>query len=142
MARPTKLDKETLNIICRAMEVGATRKIAAQAAGIHVATLYSWLSMGREGNEQFIEFYERVKKAEGLCALRDLAIITRASETDWRAAGWRLERRFGYTVNQPPKEEVINEAVDLDVNGLLSELSRTNDLIEKLKGPKIDIHEE
>ena len=43
MARPSKFDKEKLDLICKAVEVGATRKLAAMAAGIDVSTLYAWL---------------------------------------------------------------------------------------------------
>ena len=145
MGRPTKFDAEKLDLICRAIEVGATRKIAAYAAGIDVSTLYAWLSKGRNSNDQndvFKEFSDRIKTAEGMSALRDLSIITRASETDWRAAAWRLERRHGYTVNH----QIINESVDidpheLDVNELMQQIKDTNNLISKLDGPKIDINE-
>jgi transposase-like protein len=143
MARPTKLDREKMDIICRAMEIGATRKMAAQAAGVHVATLYAWLAKGKENDSgPFYEFHDRFKKAEALCACHDLTIISRAAQDDWRAAAWRLERRFGYTIAPQPQEEITLDASELDVKSLLNEIKSTNELIEKFSGPIIDVDEE
>ena len=144
MSRPSLFDEQKMDLICKAVEVGATRKIAAEAAGISVATLYAWLAKGRntnDPNDVFFKFLERIKKANSICALRDLSIITRASETDWRAAAWRLERRHGYIVGQPTKEEESIDAVELDVNSLIDELNATKDLIASFSGPTIDINE-
>ncbi len=144
MARPSKFDKEKLDLICKAVEVGATRKLAAMAAGIDVSTLYAWLQKGRNSTDEnclFKEFSDRIKKAEGFSALRDLSIITAASETDWRAAAWRLERRHGYVVGQSHQIEAPIEANELDIKTLMEEIKESDKLISKLSGPVIDLEE-
>lgn len=144
MARPSKFEKEKLDLICKAVEVGATRKLAAMAAGIDVSTLYAWLQKGRNSTDPnclFKEFSDNIKKAEGFSALRDLYIITAASENDWRAAAWRLERRHGYVVGQSHQIEAPVEANELDIKTLMEEIKESDKLISKLSGPVIDLEE-
>lgn len=143
MGRPTKLDQDVIDIVCKAMEIGATRRIAAQAAGVHIATLFAWLAKGKEQETGiYRDFYDKVKKAEGMCCLRDLSIITKASIEDWRASAWRLERRYGYTVHQQPQIEVHIDADNISVTQLLGELAATEAKISQLTGPIIDLDEE
>jgi transposase len=144
MGRPSKFEKEKLDLICKAIEVGATRKLAAMAAGIDVSTLYAWLQKGRNSTNpkcHFKEFSERIKKAEGFSALRDLSIITAASENDWRAAAWRLERRHGYIIGQNHKIEAPVEAEELDIATLIDEIKESDKLLLRLNGPVIDLEE-
>jgi len=142
MGRPSKFDRNKMDMICKAMEVGATRSLAAQAAGVHVATLYAWLAKGREAEDgDFREFHDRIKKSEAMCALRDLSIVTAASQNDWRASAWRLERRFGYQIGAPPKEEHALDAVELDVPTLLKQLAETEEMVRTFSGPVIDVNE-
>ena len=133
-----------MDIICKAMEIGATRNIAAQAAGINVGSLFGWLARGREAKSGlYFEFFKRFKKAEGMCCLRDLSIIQRASlDGDWKASAWRLERRFGYTVHQNPAIEVHIDADNVSVTQLLGELRATEAQIGTMTGPVIDLDEE
>ena len=144
MARPSKLDQQRMDLICKSMEIGATFKIAAQVAGIHVATLFAWMAKGREANSgRFREFYDRVKKAEGMCAVRDLSIITRASETDWRAAAWRLERRFNFTVHgETTTDQNLIDPSELNVKILIERIKESDSLVKQLTGPVIDLDEE
>ena len=144
MARPTKLDQQRMDLICKSMEVGATFKIAAQVAGVHVSTVFAWMAKGREAKSgRFKEFHERVKKSEAMCAVRDLSIVTRASETDWRAAAWRLERRFGYTVNSDIQDTNISlNPEELNVKVLMEEIKESDKIVRQLTGPIIDLDEE
>ena len=144
MARPSKLDRHRMDLICKSMEVGATFKIASQVAGVHVSTVFAWMAKGREAKSgRFKEFHDRVKKSEGMCAVRDLSIITRASETDWRAAAWRLERRFNFTVLGEATN--ITEAInpeELNVKILIEQIKESDKLVRQLTGPVIDLDEE
>lgn len=144
MARPTKFDSQKMELICKAMEIGATRRIAAHAAGVHVATLYAWLAKGREAaTGPFREFYDAFQKAEAMCALRDLSLITRAAETSWQAAAWRLERRHpsGYGRSIEKEEDISLTASELDIATLIKELKETNEIVSKFTGPTIDVNE-
>ena len=63
MARPEKINPQTVDVICKALEMGAKRDAAAHVAGIHVATLYAWISRGKEESEGlYHELSERIKK--------------------------------------------------------------------------------
>jgi hypothetical protein len=65
MARPTKLTDEVQKQIVRAIAAGAYGEVAAEAAGIHKATLYRWLAKGRRTKRgKLCEFCDAIKKAQ------------------------------------------------------------------------------
>lgn len=98
MARPTKLTKQVKAKILEALKLGATREHAAAYAGIASRTFYNWMSQGK-GDEKgpYLQFFHDVKKAEGENTVAMLGIVKAASQTDWKAAAWCLERCRGYT---------------------------------------------
>jgi AcrR family transcriptional regulator len=87
------------SIIQKATEVGKFVKLgmtmtdSARAAGVNPRTLYSWLEKadkGQDGYEKIRDVLE-TDRAIGQAVL--VQRIAKASEHDWRAAGWMLERR-------------------------------------------------
>jgi len=108
-----------------AVAMGATYQIACQYAGISQGTMYRWLNkaekilerldrefshnehngQGQNGQDidpvvteeevVYLDFYMRLKQAEGEAVLGWLAVIKKAAEEDgkWQAATWMLERR-------------------------------------------------
>ncbi len=64
MGRPSKLDDLTAKRILNAAEAGVSRRSAAEAARVDPATLFRWLAQGRDGEEPFCEFRERLLAAE------------------------------------------------------------------------------
>ncbi|MGI8923087.1 MAG: hypothetical protein ACR2HJ_03445 [Fimbriimonadales bacterium] len=99
LGRPSKLTAAVTKDISQAIMVGASRDLAAQYGGINRATFYEWLRLGREAEERdeenlYLDFLLAVEFAEAAQVVNDLTLISLASETDWRAAAWRLERRF------------------------------------------------
>lgn len=107
IGRPPKIDSVTTSTIERAIKAGNYIETAAAAAGVSRSTLYEWLRVGArekaliEKGEtpskeyaEYVSFSDIVKKAIGYSEVRDVAIIASASETQWQAAAWRLERRF------------------------------------------------
>ena len=96
MARPTKLTAETQKKIIEALRVGATYELASGYGGIAYNTFNEWMKKGEAANTgAFREFYDAVKKAEGLAAVGWLAKIeTAANDGAWQAAAWKLERRY------------------------------------------------
>lgn len=60
--------------------------LATAAAGVGRSTFYKWLEDPK--------FAEQVEAAQARSAVPLLARITSASETQWQAAAWILERRW------------------------------------------------
>lgn len=85
--RPSKATIDNQGIICQAIASGAPRRLAAQAVGMHEATLYRHLANNHE-------FREQVEKAEGQFVARNVALIQKAAIETWTAAAWLLERRY------------------------------------------------
>jgi len=101
--RKTKLTEERFKQIVNLVKVGNFASVAASAAGISEATYYGWLKRGREEGEAlkegesgsiFFEFLEAIKKAEGQAEARSIMRIQTASEENWTAAAWYLERKY------------------------------------------------
>ena len=133
--RPTKFTQSTRDTIIGAIRAGNYPDAAALYAGIDVRTFYRWMSRGEleepgeagEAGEAeeggYRQFYQGVKRAEGVAEVGKLSIISRAAmgspveyvmnkageltydkegrpivsreEKDpiWTAAAWQLERR-------------------------------------------------
>ena len=96
--RPSKLTPEVTKRICQAVKLGATYKLAAQAAGVSEKTFCVWMARGREGgpgSAKFVEFLQAIKDSEGEGAETCLAVIRKAAlDGIWTAAAWLLERRY------------------------------------------------
>ena len=98
MGRPTKLTSEVEARIVKALKAGNRLSTAARFAGIHPATLHRWLQRGAtEGTNPaeapYREFAAQVDQAIAEAEVRDVTTISKATETDWRAAAWRLAHR-------------------------------------------------
>lgn len=87
MGRPTKYRREIVDAIIAAIEAGATYDLAAAAAGISTDTLGRW-------RKEKPLFAELMREAEGKGAVKLLRVIDTAAVDDWRAAAWKLERRY------------------------------------------------
>lgn len=106
MAPPTKLDDEMIERICQALRVGAYIETAAAHCGISKQSYYTWSRRGAEERERiadgsrprkkeavYVRMLDAVERAMADSELRDLATITAASQTQWQAAAWKLERK-------------------------------------------------
>lgn len=94
MARPTKLTPELQAKIAGAIAAGNYQETACELAGIHPSTFYLWMARGEGGRKPYSEFFEAIKKAEAAAEAKRIQQITKASDTDWKAAAWYLERRY------------------------------------------------
>jgi transposase len=99
--RPVKLTPAIQKNLVESIGVGAAYEDACNYTGISYQTFRNWMKAGEEAflrgdpTGQFFEFFEAIKKAEGRNVLRCMVKIERAaSEGDWRAAAWKLERRY------------------------------------------------
>lgn len=93
--RPEKLTPEVQQKIVDAIRMGAYIETAAAYAGINKSTLYDWMKRGaRAKSGKYKEFSNAIEKALAESEMRDLAVIAKASQENWQAAAWRLERKF------------------------------------------------
>lgn len=119
--RPDKLTEERARKIVNLIASGSYVETAAAACGVSKNTLYDWLKRGaRAPHGKFKKFADDVAEAAAKAEARDVLVIDRAAsghdvvrttrkiekgivveetttttrEFDWRAAAWRLERKF------------------------------------------------
>ena len=95
MARPTKFIPEVTDTILKALQIGATYKDAAEAAGVDYDTYNEWIKAGKAAKSgRFYEFSEAVRKSEAQARLNYLSTIAQAAaKGDWKAAEAFLKRR-------------------------------------------------
>jgi hypothetical protein len=105
------------------LRAGNYLHIAAKAAGISLSTFKVWMQRGKEGEEPWTTLKAEVEKARAEGQVRNVAIIAKAAESDWRAAVWLLERgspelwgavsvRVRSDAEPPPDQEVLEAEVD------------------------------
>jgi len=117
MGRPTKLTPETQKRFIDGLRLGLTYKLAASYAGVSMSTFSLWMQKG----------------AEGLCAAQHMGRITKAAEGgQWQAAGWVMERRYGYSQRQ----EVKVGAADDSLEGAEDLIAKVAEVAEALKAGK------
>lgn len=93
--RKTRLTPERQQKIVNAIRAGAYVETAAAAAGINKVTLYRWLKRGNKyPGTIYAEFVEAVHEATAQAEMRDVLAVSKAAAEDWRAAAWRLERKY------------------------------------------------
>ncbi len=90
--RPTDCTPETTAIIVAALERGLSITSACAAADIVPSTYHHWQSRAGDG-PPYSDFKEATTRArsKGVSSLEE--VVLKATETDWRAAAWALERR-------------------------------------------------
>lgn len=93
--RPTKLTPELTESICKFLRVGNYIETVCAYHSISKTTLYEWMKLGNSEDEGLHRnFLNAVGQAMAEAEMRDVQIIQKASETDWKASAWRLERKF------------------------------------------------
>ena len=95
MTRPTKLTLDIQKKIVELIEEGQFAETTANCVGITERTYYNWIQRGK--NEEcgpYFQFFQAIEQASAKSEVEALDIIWKASERDWRAAAWYLERRF------------------------------------------------
>jgi|TARA_R100000084_G_C4641201_1_gene143950 hypothetical protein len=102
MGRPTKLNPKTQTKFIQGLKLGLTYELAASYAGVDRTTIFNWMRRGKEDEDGiYFDFFNAVKQSEGLCAAQCMTRIIRAAENgQWQAAGWIMERRYGYSAKQ------------------------------------------
>lgn len=95
MPTPTKFTAANRQKILEALQVGASRNVAAAVAGIDAGTLSRWLDKGKSASAEsnWARFLAEVTQAEAQPKMRALGVIYRAME-DRPDLAWKfIERR-------------------------------------------------
>src|SRR4029453_7039047 len=82
--------------LSHAILVGSPYELAAKYAGLSKDTFDRWrkaMPTAKPGTP-LAELRDRLHWAEGRAALGGLALINKAAQVDWRAAGWLLSHRY------------------------------------------------
>jgi hypothetical protein len=94
--RPSSFTEAKAKRIVAAIRRGLPFKLAAAAGGVSYNTFVRWRNEGSNPNapRYLREFCHQVRTAEAKAAQRFLSLIEAASERNWQAAAWMLERRY------------------------------------------------
>jgi len=104
--RKTKLTPELIEKICALVRTNNYIETAAAYNNVSKETLYAWLRRGqRQRHSIYGEFSDAVGKALAQGEIFDVSRITSAALTgNWKAAAWRLERKFRERWGPPAME--------------------------------------
>lgn len=110
---PYKLTPEVHERIVEVFAVGGTGKMAAGCAGISYMTLARWIQAGEssEGDTPERKLCEAIKKAEAECFRNALQKIIDASDKNWTAAAWLLERKLSDEFGKKIEVKGLSESV-------------------------------
>lgn len=77
------------------IKLGNYNTVVCQYLGIHESTWYKWLQEGRDAKRGIKkEFFDTIKKAESHAEIRNVQVIQNATNENWQASAWYLERKF------------------------------------------------
>ena len=135
------IDSNKTKNFASAIRQGCTYEAGASAIGVSVMTVYHWLRLGKKAtrkNDKYLKFLKAVKKAEHERQQYLLAQILEASNKDWKAAAWLLERRDGFRKDAVWKEEPEEETTKKDQPSTPLELfvSQAEDLRDAIQQAK------
>jgi hypothetical protein len=85
--------------ICRALEIGVTLQIAANAAGVSSIRVNRWVQRGRKGTEPYASFVSAVSRARSK-AISNLTERALGGGKGAANAEWLYLHRYG-----PPQDE-------------------------------------
>ena len=93
--RPSKLTPDVSKRIIDSVRAGNYLETSAAFAGVSKVTLFNWMKRGNaQKTGKYREFLTSIEKALAEAEMRDVQTISKASEKNWQAAAWRLERKF------------------------------------------------
>ncbi len=95
--RPSKLTPELQAEIILLLKAGNFVETTCDVVGINKSTFYDWIKKGEQSNHprnKYKIFQKAVEQAMAWSEARDVALIAKHSENDWKASKWRLSRRY------------------------------------------------
>lgn len=95
VGRKTKLNEELIKEAESLLRAGNYTMTVCDYLGIHKSTFYKWLAEGEHAKSGLKkELFDAIKKAEATAEIRNVNIVQKAAEDDWKAAMTYLERKF------------------------------------------------
>jgi hypothetical protein len=105
--RPLTLSQQVIDDLVAGIRVGLSTNAAAARANVPDTTLRHWLAVGEQHPDSIHgELVRAMANARATGELVLLAKIQRASESDWKAAAWILERRHPESYARVNRHEV------------------------------------
>lgn len=93
--RKSKLTKELIAESSQLIRAGNYAQTVCDYLGIHKSTWYKWMVEGEVAKSGLKrEFFDSIKKAEATAEIRNVNIVQKAAEDDWKAAMSYLARKF------------------------------------------------
>ncbi len=134
--RKPKLTFAVQERIIGLVRAGNYLETAAGVCGIHRTTLFRWLEKGeKQTRGKYHEFCLAVRQAQSECVARNQMMISKAAQTDWKAAAWYLERaapqRYGKQYKAGSRETAEQMLAHLEAT---LERSKFVDVLRSLQG--------
>ena len=136
--KPSTLTPEVQERIVKVIRKGNYFETAVAYAGVPRSTFYDWLRRGREERdrvskdarlrvrqteEKFVNFSIAVEQALAESEMDSLDIIVKASDNNWQASAWRLERRFPDRWGRKVQQQVEHSG-SVDITKRAEEIDR------------------
>jgi len=120
MGRRTKLTPELGAEIVKSVRCGIDIESSCAREGVGRRTLYDWIKRAETGEEPFLSFATEMEAAQAEVMARITVNLIKASEEDWKAGAWLLERRKG-SVYAPPKQRFEHDVIAKEVDDMSEE---------------------
>lgn len=125
VGRRCRLTPAVQEKVLTAIRAGTYLEVAARYAGIGRSTLYSWLDRGRKARSgQFLEFLDAVEGAIAQAEVQAVERISAASQTDWKAAAWLLERGPAHQRWRPSLQVKLGDLSDAEIQAALDAVAQ------------------
>jgi hypothetical protein len=94
--RPSKLTPEVEKEFVGLVKAGSYIETVCAVVGIGRSTYYDWMKKANDSLESisYTRFRDEVRKAQAWAEARDVVIVKKHADKNWRAAAWLLERKY------------------------------------------------
>lgn len=108
------LEDFEIDMLCEKLKLGASLEVSARSIGLVPAEVIGYMQAGRDFRHPCHKIRSKILQAIASSEIKDLTTIN--SSNDWRAAAWRLSRRWpgrwgdkvAVDVSIGPKQDVLN----------------------------------